>query len=50
MIGCTVPHIVAWIVIWYCQTIVQIFVGGVLLGFGVGLMETSVVTYISEIG
>lgn len=49
MILVNVPHIAAWLLMYMATTTIEIYAAGVLLGIGVGLMETSVITYVGEI-
>lgn len=49
MIFVNVPHIVAWILMYRATSTAEIFIAGVLLGIGVGLMETAIITYVGEI-
>lgn len=49
MILVNVPHIGAWLLIHYATKISQIYTAAVILGLGIGFMETPVVTYIGEI-
>lgn len=44
-----IPHIIAWIVLYYATSLEEIFLAQVLLGLGVGLMESPIVTYVGEI-
>lgn len=43
------PHLVAWTMLYYSTTLTEIFIAHILLGFGVGLMEAPIVTYVGEI-
>lgn len=49
MLIVNVPHIIAWAMLYFAQTNVELFVAGVLLGLGVGLMESPIMTYVGEI-
>lgn len=49
MILVNVPHIGAWLLIHFATEVQQIYVAAVVLGLGIGVMETPVVTYIGEI-
>lgn len=49
MILVNIPHIVAWLLLYRATTTAEIYVAGCLLGLGVGLMETSVLTYVGEV-
>lgn len=49
MILVNVPHIAAWLLMYMATSTTEIYAAGVLLGIGVGLMETSVITYVGEI-
>lgn len=43
------PHLIAWTMLYYSTTLTEVFIGHILLGFGVGLMEAPIVTYVGEI-
>lgn len=45
----TVPHLIAWLMFFFAGTVSEMFVAGVLLGLGVGLMESPILTYVGEI-
>ncbi|XP_055326069.1 facilitated trehalose transporter Tret1-like [Sitodiplosis mosellana] len=49
MILVNVPLIIAWFLMYTAGSVWQIFVANILLGLGVGLMESPVITYIGEI-
>lgn len=49
MILVNLPHIIAWLMMYFASTLEEIFVAGVLLGLGIGIMEAPVITYIGEI-
>lgn len=49
MILVNVPHIGAWLLIHYATTVAEIYAAAIILGLGIGVMETPVVTYIGEI-
>lgn len=49
MILVNIPHIVAWLMLYSAGSVVEMYVAGIILGLGVGVMETPVVTYIGEI-
>lgn len=44
-----IPLVVAWFIMYNASSIWEIFVANILLGFGAGLMETPVLTYVAEI-
>lgn len=44
-----IPHIIAWAMLYFAQSNTVLFVAGVLLGLGVGLMESPIMTYVGEI-
>lgn len=43
------PHIAAWIMMYRAESVAEVFAAGILLGIGVGLMETACITYVGEI-
>lgn len=49
MLLVNVPHIVAWSMFYYASSLTEMFVAGVLLGLGIGLMESPILTYVGEI-
>lgn len=44
-----IPLVIAWFMMYNATSVCQIFVANSLLGLGVGLMESPVITYIGEI-
>lgn len=49
MILANLPHIVAWIMLYYAKDLQMLFMADVLLGLGIGFMEAPVLTYVGEI-
>lgn len=49
MILVNIPHIIAWIMFYFASSLAEMYIGAILLGFGVGFMEAPIVTYIGEI-
>lgn len=49
MLLVNVPHLIAWLMFYFASTVTEMFVAGVLLGLGVGLMESPILTYVGEI-
>lgn len=49
MLLVNIPHIMAWTMLFYAQSTVEIFMAAILLGLGIGFMEAPVVTYVGEI-
>lgn len=49
MILVNVPHVGAWLLIHFATEVREIYVAAIILGLGIGVMETPVVTYIGEI-
>lgn len=49
MILVNIPHIIAWLMLYFATSLEEIFVASVLLGLGVGFMEAPIVTYVGEI-
>lgn len=44
-----IPLIVAWFMMYNASSATEIFVANALLGLGVGLMESPIITYVGEI-
>jgi len=44
-----IPHIVAWLMLFYAKDLTMLFAADVLLGLGIGFMEAPVLTYVGEI-
>lgn len=49
MLIVNIPHITAWAMLYWATSVWELFVAGVLLGLGVGLMESPIMTYVGEI-
>lgn len=49
MILANIPYIISWVLLYFSTTKVQIFFAESLVGFGAGLLEAPVITYIGEI-
>lgn len=49
MLIVNVPHIIGWAMLYYAQNNTVLFIAGVLMGLGVGLMESPIMTYVGEI-
>lgn len=49
MMLANVPHLFAWTMLGLATSVEQVFAAGVLLSIGVGLMESSIITYVGEI-
>lgn len=49
MLLVNVPHIVAWLMLYSATSVAEMYAAGIILGLGIGVMETPVVTYIGEI-
>lgn len=47
MMVVNIPYAVAWLMMFNASSIVEIFIANSLLGFGIGLMESSIMTYVS---
>lgn len=47
MMVVNIPYAVAWAMMFNASSIVEIFIANSLLGFGIGLMESSIMTYVS---
>lgn len=43
------PHLIAWSMLYFATSVTHVFIACALLGFGNGLMESPVLTYIGEI-
>lgn len=44
-----IPIIFAWTMLYYANTLTVVLIAIAILGFGVGLMEAPIVTYVGEI-
>lgn len=44
-----VPNAIAWFMMYNASSVVEIFIANALLGFGLGLMEAPIMTYVGEI-
>lgn len=49
MLVVNIPHLIAWLLLYYSTTLWEIFLANILLGLGVGLMEAPIITYVGEI-
>ena len=49
MILVNIPNIAGWSFLYFANSTSHIYIGGILLGLGVGLMEAPVITYVGEI-
>lgn len=49
MMFVNIPLVIAWFMMYNANSVWEIFVANVLLGLGVGLMESPIITYIGEI-
>lgn len=49
MIVVNIPHIIAWIMLYYGTSLEVMYIGAILLGLGVGFMEAPIITYVGEI-
>lgn len=49
MILVNIPFVIAWFMMYRASQIWHIFVANILLGLGVGLMESPVILFIGEI-
>lgn len=49
MIVVNIPHIIAWILLHFANSIEAMYIGAILLGLGVGFMEAPIITYVGEI-
>lgn len=49
MILVNIPHIIAWMILYYSTELWEVFLAYVLLGFGTGIMEAPILTYVGEI-
>ncbi|XP_068619871.1 facilitated trehalose transporter Tret1-like isoform X2 [Battus philenor] len=44
-----IPHLVAWLLMYFAWNVPSLFVGNALLGLGTGIMEAPSVTYVGEV-
>lgn len=49
MILVNIPHIIAFTMLAFANSLTEVYMAALLLGLGVGLMEAPVITYVSEI-
>lgn len=49
MMVVNLPLIIAWFMLYKASSVSQIFIANILLGLGVGLMESPIITYVGEI-
>ncbi|XP_031635122.1 facilitated trehalose transporter Tret1-like isoform X2 [Contarinia nasturtii] len=49
LICVNIPYVVAWILLYYANSLMMIYISFGLLGTGLGLMEAPIFTYIGEI-
>lgn len=45
----SIPLIIAWTMFYFAENTLNIFVAGVLYGFGTGLLGAPILTYIGEV-
>lgn len=44
-----IPHILAWLLLYFAPNTATVFIAFALLGLGTGIMEAPIMTYIGEI-
>lgn len=44
-----IPHVFAWLLMYYAWDVPSLFIGNALLGIGTGIMEAPSITYVGEI-
>ncbi|CAH0402311.1 unnamed protein product [Chilo suppressalis] len=44
-----IPHVIAWLLIYYAWDVPSLFIGNALLGIGTGIMEAPAITYVGEV-
>nr|XP_049693679.1 facilitated trehalose transporter Tret1-2 homolog [Helicoverpa armigera] len=44
-----IPHVIAWILMYFAWNVPILFIGNALLGIGTGIMEAPINSYVSEI-
>ncbi|XP_055687055.1 facilitated trehalose transporter Tret1-like [Lutzomyia longipalpis] len=49
MIFVNFPHIIAWLLLHFATSVEEMYAAAIILGLGVGFMETPVISYIGEI-
>lgn len=49
MILVNIPFVIGWLTLHQASSVTEIFIGFLILGLAVGLMEAPVVTYLGEI-
>uniref|UniRef100_A0A336M0F0 CSON014627 protein n=1 Tax=Culicoides sonorensis TaxID=179676 RepID=A0A336M0F0_CULSO len=50
MMVVNIPHIVAWIMLYFAQDIYTVFIANLLLGLGVGFMEAPGISFCTNVG
>lgn len=49
MILFNIPHFIGWALLAYANSAEMVFIAIAMMGFGVGLMEAPIITYVGEI-
>lgn len=49
MLIVNVPHFIAWLMLCYGSSVMEIFIGNCLLGIGNGLILSPTIAYVGEI-
>lgn len=44
-----IPHVIAWLIMYFVQDVTWLFIGNVIIGLGIGFMEAPLMTYVGEI-
>ncbi|KAL0819140.1 hypothetical protein ABMA28_008399 [Loxostege sticticalis] len=44
-----IPHLIAWLLMYYAWNVPSLFIGNALLGIGTGIMEAPSITYVGEV-
>lgn len=44
-----IPHLIAWLLMYYAWDVPSLFLANALLGIGTGIMEAPSVTYVGEV-
>lgn len=49
MLCVNIPFVIAWYLMYSASSILQVFIANVLLGLGVGFMESTAINYVGEV-
>lgn len=49
MIIVNIPHIAAWLILYFATSVAEMYLAAILLGLGTGFMDAPIITYVGEI-